>query len=221
MSSYKRSAVFSTAAVILLLWSSACGPSEAELTPTIDPNMIRTEAVSTFAFSLTQTALARPTDTPTWTPSPTFSPTPIRTGTAATLTSGLPTTCYRLVYVQDVTVPDNSNMTPGQAFTKTWRVQNSGSCAIAPGFTFKNIGGDAMSGQPLTLTQPIPAGATTDLSVNMTAPTGKTGTVQGSWRMADANGSFFGDALTVVIVVGSGSGTSPVPSETPTLTATP
>ena len=197
----------------ILLAVTGCGPSAAELTPTIDPNMIRTEAVSTFASSLTQTALAKPTNTATLTPSPTASPTPIRTGTPPTQAASVPTTCYGLVYAQDVTVPDNSPMTPGQSFTKTWRVRNTGSCAIAPGFTFKNVGGDPMGGQPLTLTQPVPAGATTDLSINMTAPT-STGTVQGTWRMADANGSYFGDPLTVVIVIGGAAGTAPTPTET-------
>ncbi len=197
----------------ILMAGTGCGPSAAELTPTIDPNMIRTEAVSTFSYSLTQTALAKPTNTATLTSSPTSSPAPIRTGTALTQAVGGPATCYGLVYAQDVTVPDNSPMTPGQSFTKTWRVRNTGSCAIAPGFTFKNVGGDPMGGQPLTLTQPIPAGATTELSINMTAPT-STGTVQGTWRMADANGGNFGDPLTVVIVIGGGAATSATPTET-------
>jgi hypothetical protein len=198
---------------LILLTVTGCGPSAAELTPTIDPNMIRTEAVSTFASSLTQTALAKPTNTPTLTPSPTSSPTPIRTGTPLTQAASGPATCYNVVYAQDVTVPDNSPMTPGQAFTKTWRVRNTGSCAIAPGFTFKNVGGDPMGGQPLTLTQPVPAGATTDLSINMTAPS-SSGTIQGTWRMADANGSYFGDPLTVVIVIGGSASTSSAPTET-------
>src|SRR3990172_9464915 len=89
---------------LILLTVTGCGPSAAELTPTIDPNMIRTEAVSTFASSLTQTALAKPTNTATLTPSPTSSPTPIRTGTVLTQSANLPTTCYGLVYVQDVSI---------------------------------------------------------------------------------------------------------------------
>ena len=215
----KRNLLLTAVALILVLLLSACGPSDAELTPTLDPNMIRTEAVSTFAFSLTQTALAKPSNTPTLTPSPTLSPTPIRTGTASTQTTGLTTTsCYRLVYVTDVTIPDDTVMTPGQTFTKTWRVQNTGSCAIAPGFTFKNVGGDPMSGQSLTLTQPIAAGATTDLSISMTAPANKTGTLRGDWRMADAGGILFGDQVYVQIVIGGGSGTTataPTPTDTP------
>ncbi len=204
----------------LLFLLAACGPSPAELTPTIDPNMIRTEAVSTFAFSLTQTALAKPTNTATLTPSPIPSPTPIRTSTAGTMVSGITTACYGLTYVSDVTIPDNTQMTPGQTFTKTWRVQNTGTCPIPAGFVFENSGGDAMGGEPLTLIEPIGADDIADLSIKMTAPTGQTGTVQGNWRMTDANGQFFGQEVTVVIVVGSGTSTQTTPSATATSTST-
>jgi len=203
-------------AFVLGLFIAACGPSEAELTPTVNPDAIRTEAVQTFAFALTQTSLAEPTATPTPTPSPTLTPTAIKTGTVA---AGI-NTCYGLVYVADVTIPDNTKMEPGESFTKTWKVQNTGSCAWAPGFKFSLVGGDGMGGQALTLTQPVQIGATTELSIDMSAPTGKTGPIQGTWRMADTNGVFFGDAVTVVIVIGGGGGTSTPGTATPTPTPT-
>lgn len=36
--------------------------------------------------------------------------------------------CDQMSFVADVTVPDYSIMTPGQSFTKTWRVKNVGNC---------------------------------------------------------------------------------------------
>jgi len=220
-----RSLVIFNALLIFGLLLSACGPSEAELTPTVNPDAIRTEAVSTFASSLTQTALAAPTKTSTLTPSPTTTPlaaTTLSLTTSTTAVGGAPS-CNNLVYVKDVTIPDNTQMTPGQTFTKTWQVQNAGSCAWAPGFKFSLVGGDAMGGQTLTLSNPVGAGATTELSVAMTAPAGKTGTLQGAWRMADDKGAFFGDQLTVVIVIGGGSAvtnTPGTPASVPTATAT-
>ena len=207
---------------------AACGPSDAELTPTVNPDAIRTEAVSTFASSLTETALANPTATITLTP--TLTNTPIALApTNLTTTSAVVTSCYKLVYVADVTIPDNTQMTPGQTFTKTWRVQNTGSCAWAPGFKFTLVGGDAMGGQTLSLPQAVAIGATTELSVAMTAPS-NTGTAQGTWRMSDDKGAYFGDPLTVVIVVG-GTGATSTPgtpatsaatsTTTPTITAIP
>jgi hypothetical protein len=203
------------ALLVFGLLLSACGPSAAELTPTVNPDAIRTEAVSTFAFSLTQTAFAAPTMTSTLTPSPTS--TVVLSTSLGTATKAAVSSCNRLVYVRDVTIPDNTQMTPGQTFTKTWQVQNAGGCAWAPGFKFSLVGGDAMGGQTLTLSQPVAAGATTELSVPMTAPTGKTGVVQGTWRMADDKGIFFGDSLTVVIVLG-GSAAPTSTSAAPTST---
>jgi hypothetical protein len=211
--------------VIALLMACAaltgCGPSEAELIPTFNPDVIRTEAVATFSSGLTQTALAAPTitSTPTLLPTNTLLP----TGTAGTAKPQ--SSCYNLLYIKDVTVPDNTVMPPGLSFTKTWEVQNSGSCAWAPGFTFSLVGGDAMGGQALKLEQPVQVGSVTQLSVAMVAPAGKTGTVQATWRMADATGAYFGNALTVVILVGGTTtgtaGTPAAATATPTLTPIP
>jgi hypothetical protein len=213
---------------------AACGPSEAELTPTVNPDTIRTEAVSTFASSLTQTATARATATLTLTPLPTLTlpalSTPLgglTTGTPAA--GGTTALCTRLVYVADVTVPDNTQMTPGQSFTKTWRVQNSGSCEWKAGFKFSLVSGDAMSGQAVTLPAAVAAGTTYEISVPMVAPTNKTGTIRGDWRMADDKGAFFGDAVYVQIVVGGTAATSTTgptnttgaPTASPTVTMTP
>jgi hypothetical protein len=216
--STKGAAILALAVLLL----TACGPSAADLTPTVDVSAIRTEAVSTFSIALTETALTVPTSTPTPTLSPSPTPTATTTGTGGASAPSNPS-CYGLLYDADVTIPDNTTMTPGQKFTKTWRAQNTGSCAWAPGFTFGLIGGDAMGGQRYTLTQPVSVGAKTELSIEMTAPLGKTGTVQGTWQMADASGRYFGNALTVVIEVGGATpATATVPATaSPTPTPTP
>ena len=81
-----------------------------------------------------------------------------------------------------------------------------------------------MGGQALKLEQPVQVGSVTQLSVAMVAPAGKTGTVQGTWRMADATGSYFGNSLFVIIVVGPTTGTAATTAAatgTPTLTPIP
>ena len=59
-----------------IFFLTACGGNSADLTPTVDANMIQTQAVQTFSAVLTQTALAQPTKTPfpTLTASATFAP---------------------------------------------------------------------------------------------------------------------------------------------------
>ena len=60
-----------------------------------------------------------------------------------------------------------------------------------------------MRGQTIKFAEPIPVGAKHEISVKLIAPSGENGLVQSSWRMADENGHFFGDTLSVNIFVGT------------------
>ena len=193
---------------------AACGGSDADLTPTVDPNALSTQIVETFSANLTQTALAAPAKTPvaTLTASATFAPFP--TSAAGTIPPvSQPTTagtqsCYSMAFVSDVTIPDNTAMTPGQAFTKTWKVVNNGSCAWDAGFKFAFTGGNAMSGVTYTLPAAVAVNATVDISIAMTAPTNQTGAIRSNWRMSTAGGQFFGDEVYVVVTVGGTAATA-------------
>jgi hypothetical protein len=202
---------------------TACGGNAPEetATPTLDLNFIRTLAVQTFSADLTQTAILAPTNTPapTQTPAPTFPPLATSTGgiplaTQATTVGGA-TACYGMTFVSDVTVPDNTHMNPGQNFTKTWKVKNSGTCAWDAGFKFVFTSGDAMGGATYTFPSAVAAEAVVDISVAMTAPT-TSGKVQGNWRMSTAGGQLFGNEVYVLISVGGAGATA-----TATATATP
>ena len=169
----------------------------------VDVNIIRTEAVETYAASLTQELIAVPTASPTLTIiTPTSTSTPIIV-TATLETPATANPCYNLLYIEDRTIPDGTQMKPNEVFTKTWFVQNNGGCAWAPGFTFMNVGGDPMRGEPLKFTEPIPVGAKREISIELAVPSGINGLIQSSWRMADESGIFFGDTLSVNIVVGT------------------
>ena len=220
--------------VISALALTACGGgNNTEATPTIDPILIQTEAVQTFSAILTQTAFAAPTNTPvpTQTAAPTFPP--LATNTIG---AGLPTfaatsttsgstanACYGLIFVSDVTVPDNTPVTPGQTFTKTWKVKNSGTCAWDAGFKFAFTSGNAMNGTAYTLPTAVAAGAVVDISIAMTAPS-TAGKVQSNWRMSTAGGQFFGNEVYVIVVVGGSTATATTGAttntSTPTATAT-
>jgi hypothetical protein len=181
-------------------------------TNSVDVDAVRTEAVETYAASLTETLVTVPTALSTLTVVPTSTSTPIIV-TATVETPAVANPCYDLLYIEDRTIPDGTEMKPNEVFTKTWYVQNSGGCAWAPGFTFAHFGGDPMEGEPLVLTEPIPAGAKRELSIDLVVPTGQTGLIQSSWRMTDENGTFFGDTLSVNIVVGTA--TTPTATQAP------
>lgn len=214
---YRSIAVCMAAGLLL----AACRAGAEEGTPTIPVEQIQTEAVATFSSGLTATALALPTETPTETaaptPTPTF-PTAITvTPSPAALATSPTDTCYGMTFVSDVTIPDNTSVTPGQQFTKTWRVRNSGTCEWLTGFRLNFTGGEAMGGSSVELTSAVQPGDTADISVNLTAPT-TAGSYRGNWRMTNAAGTFFGDEIFVLIVVSGTAATStPSASATPTL----
>jgi len=95
-------------------------------------------------------------------------------------------------FLEDVTVPDGTVFTPGETFTKTWRVQNSGSCTWTSEYQLAFSEGDAMSvSSPLPLTTTdIAPGETLDISLEMTAP-GTPGDYSSLWRLVSPDGTFF------------------------------
>ncbi|MCL4530673.1 MAG: NBR1-Ig-like domain-containing protein [Chloroflexi bacterium] len=195
--------------LILVVTFSIGGANRAAQTPTVSVGNVQTAAIATFGSGLTQTALAIPTNTSTATAQPTstesISPTP---------------SCYRLRFIQDLTIPDHTAMKPGQSFTKTWLVQNNGTCTWQSGFKFSLVGGVAMGTTSVSLNPTVAPSGRIPLSVSLTVPTGQTGTLIGTWRMSDQDGNFFGDALTVVIDVG-GAATATPKTGGVTETATP
>lgn len=70
-----------------------------------------------------------------------------------------------------------------------------------------------MRGSTVTLTEAIQTGSKREISVQLVVPSGQNGLIQSAWRMADENGNFFGDTLSVNILVGSV--TIPIATNTP------
>ncbi len=199
------------AVVLTVIFGVLSARQQPPSAPTPNIAQVQTKAVQSFVNGLTSTAGAMPTSTATDTPEPTATP-PAMTSESTSSVSPTPS-CYRLKFLQDLTIPDNTVMTPAEVFTKTWQVENSGTCAWRPGFQMVLIGGTAMGGSPYIVTQQVNPGAKVAISIKMVAPTNQTGLIQGTWRMTDDQGNQFGDALTVVIVIGNTP--APPPTATP------
>lgn len=132
-----------------------------------------TEAPPPFMTSTlppTKQGLSMPTATPlTSTPDASITTTPGTPDGTSSTTSTTGACEDSAVLVEDVTVPDNTVMTAGQKFTKTWRFLNNGKCNWN-GYTIAFFAGDRMStpdSAPVPATQ---AGKTVDVSVELTAP---------------------------------------------------
>lgn len=120
--------------------------------------------------------------------------------------------CLNSAYVADVTVPDNTRFDKGEAFVKTWRVRNSGSCPWPEDAQLTFVDGNALGAAASVSVGALDVGGSTDIAVDMAAPDAD-GSYQGVWRLADGAGSLFGTKLTVVIKVGAEQA-SPPPATT-------
>ena len=187
----------SLSALMLFLLASCSGTSAQPTATAVDIGAMQTAAVQTVVSSITQTAVALPTGTPV-PPTETPAPSPTVTPTAAvTLTQAL---CDGSAFVSDASVPDGTQMTAGQAFVKTWKVKNTGTCVWKTGYQIIYSYGEKLGGLPTTLSAEVQPGAEVEISVNLTAPT-KTGTYSGYWRLANNNGFAFGQVFTVIISI--------------------
>lgn len=87
-----------------------------------------------------------------------------------TLAMTAPANCKdSAILLRDVTIPDDTKMTAGEKFTKTWEFQNNGTCPWI-NYTIKFTAGDSMNAP---LSAPIPDTAPkgkVQASVELTAP---------------------------------------------------
>lgn len=115
--------------------------------------------------------------------------TPTRTSGPATVP---PSSCDKAQFIADVTVPDGTVMSPGQKFTKTWRLRNVGTCAWTKSYQIVFFSGEQMSAPAsLTFAQDVPVGGTADFTIEMTAPSAA-GSYRGNWMFKNASGQLFG-----------------------------
>jgi hypothetical protein len=95
-------------------------------------------------------------------------------------------------FVQDVTVLDDTRFSPGEAFTKTWRLLNSGTCTWTPNYALIFLDGDQMTGQSSQrFPSEVAPGEKIDLSIDLTAPA-SSGTYRGNWMLQNEDGNFYG-----------------------------
>jgi hypothetical protein len=179
------------------------------------PKTAETESASNVAIAPNATltpssVLPNPTLTPVVTSANvTLTPAVTKPNASPSAAVSVDTECTdNSVYIGDVTVPDGTNFNSGQSFTKTWRVSNNGNCVWDTGYQFVFVKGEAMAA---TTVIPVPktlVGTSVELSVPMTAPA-TSGAHTGQWKLRNADGSLFGQSVTVKINV-----TSPAPPAT-------
>lgn len=199
--------------LVVPLIIAGCGPVQSAPTP--DISFVQTSAANTVIANFTASAAA-PSSTPlaalTTAPAPLETQTP---ATPATLVAVSPTLlpggvtatqglCDHYTWdpaTIDVTIPDGSQMTPGQQFVKTWKIKNDGICTWGAGYKMVYAGySDQMSGIAQPINGVIGPGQEVEISVQFKAPT-KAGEYTSAWTMQNANGiRFFGPGAKPIFV---------------------
>lgn len=163
----------------LLAAPSVTPPAAATL------SQLYTAAAQTVQAGSTQAATATPSPSPT-NPFPTFSLTLSGNTPAAVIP------CNAATFLRDVTISDGTTLDAGEDFTKTWRLQNTGTCSWTSDYSIVFVNGDRMQAPASTgLAGKVNPGQSVDLSVDMTAPSSN-GDYQGYWKLRSSNGTLFG-----------------------------
>jgi len=155
--------------IIVSLALAGCNLPKASPTP--GPEVAFTSAAETIQAELTRVA---PSSTPYISPTPqvVISSTPMATSTPIPTATRTPLPCNVFKFIDDVTIKDGDDFAPGAVFTKTWRIQNVGTCTWISGYSLAFYQDNSMGG-PATvpLTGNVNPSQMVDLSVMLTAPT--------------------------------------------------
>ena len=178
---------------IIALAIMACFPVTLIAMPLLQPAQPNpVDSMATIQAIVTQTMYAATQNAPTAIPS-TATPvpstsTPVRpTNTAAPVSY-----CDWVAFVKDVTIPDGTELSAGESFIKTWRLQNRGTCTWTPDYILVYTSGDQMgSTTAVRLPGNVAPGQTVDVSVTLTAPAVK-GYQRSYWMLRNPSGTLFG-----------------------------
>jgi hypothetical protein len=193
------------AGIIILLWQVITHISGRNLpVSTATPNL--TQVYQTIAVMLTtqQTSTAT-TPTQTVTPSPTVrltqtpfpsSPSPVKTITPGgnTQTSTPEVLCDQAAAGNpiDLTIPDDTVLSSGQSFIKTWKLVNIGSCTWTTSYSASFFYGERMNApESVALQETVLPAHSVEISIEMVAPLAA-GTYQGNWKLSNPSGVLFG-----------------------------
>lgn len=195
---------FSTVFLVIITLLAACNlPLGKNVTSTVGNN--QTAVAQTVSAMQTQLSSNQPSTSPTATL--TFAVPTAGNSETAPLATNTPQPTFKVGFITDVTIPDNTVIEPGKAFKKTWRLRNDGTGTWASNFKLVFTSGDSMSGPASkTLDETVAPGQTIDVSVDLTAPSIPK-TYKGNWMLQTATGTNFGigpessSAFTVVIAV--------------------
>jgi len=115
------------------------------------------------------------------------------TTAANTLSPSPDIDCDHITWGADITIPDDTTLKPGQVFTKTWQLENSGLCTWTSDYALVFVSGDAMQAPVYVqiTSSGIAPGQKAEISITLVAPDDD-GEYQGFYKLRNADGINFG-----------------------------
>ncbi|MEA3350879.1 MAG: NBR1-Ig-like domain-containing protein [Chloroflexota bacterium] len=175
-----------------IIYTVAAQTVQAQMTQSASGEQNTPQPVQTIATTAVPSDASNPPPTDTQ-PAPAPTNTPLPTNTPPPTPTEIP--CDHIDFGDpiDITIPDGTEINPGDSFTKTWRLKNGGSCTWTSGYDLVFVTGDNMSApasQQLTSGTVAP-GQEIDVSVNLVAPDDP-GDYRGYFKLRNPSGVLFG-----------------------------
>jgi hypothetical protein len=105
-----------------------------------------------------------------------------------------------LTFMADQTIPDGTQVRPGEMLDKRWQVRNSGSCNWDEHYRVKLVTGPEMGAPTEQALYPARGGSEAVIRMEFTAPQ-EAGTYRSEWQAQDPDGQPFGDPVFIEVVV--------------------
>jgi len=107
-----------------------------------------------------------------------------------------------LEFLDDLTIPDGTIVSPGDTLDKQWQVKNSGTCNWDSKYHIRLVAGNDLGVDHEKALFPARSGKNADVRIEFSAPDDP-GIYRSAWQAFDPDDQPFGDAFYIEIVVGS------------------
>lgn len=107
-----------------------------------------------------------------------------------------------LLFIQDLTIPDGTQVQPGELLDKRWEVENSGSCNWDNNYRVRLIAGPAMGASEELALYPARSGTRAIIRMIFTAPI-EPDRYRSAWQAYNSQEEPFGDPFFIEINVAS------------------
>lgn len=105
-----------------------------------------------------------------------------------------------LTFLEDITIPDRTSVSPGELLNKRWLVENNGSCNWNSDYSLVLIAGEELGASTEKALFPARSGNQAEIHILFTAPN-EPGAYRSAWQAQDPQGNLFGDSIFIEIVV--------------------